>query len=489
MKRILAVLFAALLLAACQPTPEQDYVVNKGDNVVEEKLNATPKPDQTAEPAQTGTDEAQPTAQPVNQFFPTRWDDETTVSDRVRIAIHADVIQKEDGLYPVYRLKDAPLTEEMARELAAKLLDKPVEAYTSEATKADIEQEIQDYLDTVEEQQEWVAAGMPPREDRDETVFSQEEIDAQLAYLRERFNNAPDKLETKPVSDYSGLHLNTETTYTMESGEKAYISFYKRGFSVHKGCAFYSELYNEEQYKEDKAEGEKNAKLWHDVTMERADAEAILNSELERLGLKDYSVFSAYRACRCERSRSESMTYKSGGWAFTLRRNPGGYPTTEFPWRPSQYLKYGSGDGFDANQTVRDEHIVVFVDENGIETFSYYNRREIVGMPNANVELQPFSEIQRLAKNALTACMPYELFGEQNTEIEVYKVILTTYTLRVKDSDEYYAMPCWVLLFDGIWASDNREYRLRERDSIWHTHDALVLNAIDGSIVHTDYGY
>jgi len=484
MKRILVVLFAVLLLAACQPTPEQEYVVNKGDNIVEEKLNATPKPAETA----GGTNEAQPTTQPVNQFFPTRWDDETSVSDRVSIAIHADVIQKEDGLYPVYRLKDAPLTEEMARELAAKILDKPVEAYTSEPTKEDIQKEIQDYLDTVEEQQEWVAAGMPPREDRDETVFSQEEIDAHLADLRERFNNAPDKLETRTVSDYRDLHMLSETTYTMESGEKAYISFYKWGFSIHKGCAFYSMLYNENSYREDKEEGERNAKLWHDVTMERADAEAILNSELERLGLKDYSVFSAYRACRCERSRSESLTYKSGGWVFILRRNPGGYPTTEFAWQPSQYLNYGSGDGFDANRTVQDEHIMIFIDENGIETFACYNRREIVGMPNANVELKPFSEIQRIAKNTLAACMPYEIIGEREAEIEIYKAILTTYTLRVKDSDEYYEMPCWVLLFDGLHYQPE-EYRLKQRDSIWHTHEALVLNAVDGSIVHTDYGY
>ena len=43
MKRILLLLLTVLLLA-CVPTPEQEYVVNKSDDVLEEKLHATPIP-------------------------------------------------------------------------------------------------------------------------------------------------------------------------------------------------------------------------------------------------------------------------------------------------------------------------------------------------------------------------------------------------------------------------------------------------------------
>ncbi len=487
MKRISLILLSLALLAACVPTPETEFVVNKGDHTAEQKINATPKPQ-----AETDTVKTEPgaTQQPVGERrFAARWDEETvTIGERITYSVHADVVQKADGLYPVYRLKDAPLDEDTARALAQMILGRPVEAYTSEATKADIQQEIQDYLDTVEEQQEWVAAGKPDWGDRDETVFTQEEIDAQLAYLKERFNNAPDKLETRPVSDYGGLHRLSETTYTLESGEQAYVSFYSWGFTIHKGCAYYSMLYNEEMYRQDKRDGERNAKLWHEVTMERETAEAILQGELERLGLREYSVVTADRACRCERSRTESLTYKSGGWAFTLKRNPGGYPTTEFNWEPSQYLNYGSGDGFMANKPLKEEELVIFIDENGLQSFSFYNRREIVGMPNANVELLPFEDIRRIAKNMFSACIRRELIGDREAQIEVYAAILTTYPLRVRDSDEIYLMPCWVLLFDGLFGG-SEEYRMSERTSRWNTHDALILNAVDGTVVHTDYGY
>lgn len=67
-------------------------------------------------------------------------------------------------------------------------------------------------------------------------------------------------------------------------------------------------------------------------------------------------------------------------------------------------------------------------------------------------------------------------------------MLLTTYTLRVPDSEEYYEMPCWVIFFDRIWEQDSdiRE-RMRNKEDLMH--DALVLNAIDGSVVHADYGY
>ena len=42
MKRIcIIILFSTFLFTACQPTPEVEFVVNKGDDVVEEKLAAT----------------------------------------------------------------------------------------------------------------------------------------------------------------------------------------------------------------------------------------------------------------------------------------------------------------------------------------------------------------------------------------------------------------------------------------------------------------
>jgi hypothetical protein len=53
----------------------------------------------------------------------------------------------------------------------------------------------------------------------------------------------------------------------------------------------------------------------------------------------------------------------------------------------------------------------------------------------------------------------------------------------VKDSDDFYEMPCWVVFF--TW----NNAQAAQRDNPQIMQEALILNAVDGSIVHTEYGY
>ena len=80
MKRIcMIILLTMVLFSACQPTPEVEFVVNKGDDTVEEKLTAV----------QDGT------AGEGRQTFPDRWDEgPETVNDRLTLTARAEVIQK-----------------------------------------------------------------------------------------------------------------------------------------------------------------------------------------------------------------------------------------------------------------------------------------------------------------------------------------------------------------------------------------------------------
>ena len=51
MKRIALIILTMLLLAACVPTPEQEFVVNKGDSIAEQKINETSGAGQARRPA------------------------------------------------------------------------------------------------------------------------------------------------------------------------------------------------------------------------------------------------------------------------------------------------------------------------------------------------------------------------------------------------------------------------------------------------------
>ena len=58
-------------------------------------------------------------------------------------------------------------------------------------------------------------------------------------------------------------------------------------------------------------------------------------------------------------------------------------------------------------------------------------------------------------------------------------------------------MPCWFVYFDGFYDGQYpaemtdkiREQTVRNRTDPNGWHECLVLNAVDGSIIHTDYGY
>ncbi len=491
MKRTIALLLLLAMLVACVPTPEHEFIVNKGDSTVEDKINAAPKTaeDTVQQEGAVADNPVAPVEAPTQvQLFPDRWDEDAErINDRVSISVHADVIQKADGLYPVYRTKDVLMSEERAQEIMSKLLDKPMEVYASEPTKEDYENELKAYLDEIAAWEEWLANGK--QEDRDETGFTPEKIEEKTNWFMEQIQKAPDKLEARAVSDYSGLHTRSESIYTLQSGEKAFVTLYDRRMSVYKGCASLGQIYRESNYIEDREEGESNAKYWHDVTMERADAEAILNAALASLGMTEYQVSAAERACLLEHKKGGGKQYKTNGWMFVLAHNPAGYPTSDLSWHPSPYLSYGSEESFAACETVKSEDLIVFVNEDGVQAFSFSNPREIVGLSNANVELLPFEDVKRIAKNTLAMCVPYDIIGENKTNLEIYKAMLTTYTLHVRDSDEYYEMPCWALFFDGLWAGDNEAFRLKSRETNGTVHEVLLINAIDGSIIHTKYGF
>ena len=103
-------------------------------------------------------------------------------------------------------------------------------------------------------------------------------------------------------------------------------------------------------------------------------------------------------------------------------------------------------------------------------------------MESENVELLPFEQIQLRIKNALVAGMGASKL-DQAIPCTVYRLLLTSCTIRVRDSEDWYEMPCWVVFFtwnDGQAALVDYPQVMQE---------ALILNAVDGSIVHTEYGY
>ena len=470
MKRLIAGFISLVFLCACVPTPEQAFVVSKADNVLEQKLQATPKPVEDTVPAlpegQTAQAQSMPetTGTPTQtQFFPDRWDEDAqSIRDHVTLAVHADVIAKADGLYPVYRTRTEPITEARVIALADLLLSKPVARELVDGmTKDDWAKELQIYLDEAAAWEAWVKAGRPDDgTDRDDTAsYTPEEVAEMSAWYMEQIKNAPDKLDKAKVSDYSDYRIGQFVRYTLEDG----------------GCA--------------DALMKRSAKQWQQPMLSREDAEAIAYRETERLGLSGFSIAYSEPA-NLYNTTERGATRVAAGWSFVLRRDYDGYPLVEkHSYKSSDLLEYGDGDGFAYNKSIGIETVTVFVDETGILYFGYADPKAIVGKQTANVELLPFEEIIRIVKNTIVACYPSLRFqGSENRsfDLEVYRMVLTPYTLRVRDSEDYYEVPCWVAFFDGWHQGADREQQRTQ--SNWSA-ECIVINAVDGSVVHERAGY
>ena len=462
MKRIGTILILLLLLSACQPTPTVEFVVNKGDGVVEEKLAASPD-------ALAGEG---------RQTFPDRWDEgPVAVNDRLTLTVQAEVIQKPDGRYPVYRTRHHVTTREEAVALVAQLLPPPVAETVPVDTKGDWQRSYQEWLDDLSAQQEGP--------DRDETVMSPEEIDRISKEYQRLIAEAPDELSTAPVSDYSGLPLDgSARVYAFADGTRATVDAVAdsdyTSIGVFKGCSGAGYIYYQYTHDREKALGE--AKPFLTVKMSRAAAEEMMQQELDRLGFSGFTVARAAPANLCTFSRGEQMRPLCAGWGFQLRRNWGGYPLSAVSFMDSRALIYGDQDALAYNRPIPDEMLEVFVGETGLQAFRYLNPKEVVSLESENVALLPFEQVQLRIKNALVAGMGASKL-DQAVPCTVYRLLLTTCTVRVKDSDEWYEMPCWVVFF--TW--NDGQAALIDNPQIMQ--EALILNAVDGSVVHGEYGY
>ena len=475
MKRMRTWLLIAVmaLATACVPTPDEEFVVNKGDSIVEQKLAATAKPVDASVPADAGSDAAQSPEAGIDA--PKRWDEELTVSDNLSILFNAAIEVPSDGLCPVYRTKKGTME---GKELTA--------VSGLERTKAELQMEMKWYLDDAEEQLAWDEAGRPDWGDRDEAyVPTREEIEERKKAYMEQIEAAPEENRSVPVSDYSGAAEKRGTSiFTLSTGESAYVDATGSYLSIARGCDGSPYIYPERWYEQEKndIDGSPAVKLWHDVTLSEQAARETLDRVLADLGLTDFAVVDAYTANLM--TGEWNMRYVTGGWTFDLVRNYGNY----IPYRlimVSDQIDFGQGED-DYMPPLEREMLEIFVAEDGVRSLFLMGKKDVVALENANVEILPFADVQQAAKKALSALYRIPEYAEKPARLEVYAIKLITVTTRVKNAEEYYEMPCWALLFDDV---ANNPWKLQERDSAEHYHDALLINALDGSIVQPGRGY
>ena len=499
MKRIIALSLCILTLfpCACQPTPDEEYVVNKGDDALEGKIHATQSPAGTSEPG--GTAEGSPAPDETEAFsavqtFPETWDERIELAEDFYLVANAEVITKADGRYPVFRTRIEPFDMDQISELLDKLIGRPVSSQEKVMTKDDWKDALQAYLAEVEEHRRWIAEGRPEWGHFEDNAPTDEEVAAQSKWFMDQILAAPDAAEQQEASGYGDLVFGKPNIYELASGGTAYVYASGSWLKVVKSCANDPYVFTEHDYKEALLDEEPEAKQWHDVSLPFEDAQAALLAELARLGLEDFAVTRSVKADLMDHPQNGKNKFITGGWLFTLHRNYADYPEPAEIYEPSQLLDYGSDESFIANPPIQSEYIDILIDGEGLQYFGYFGKKSVIGIENPNVELLSFDEIKDRAAKSFRMCFPitkYKLYDEGDTaEIYLYKMYLTTCTVFVKNGQGYYEMPCWVLFFanNGYHSDYEREMAVLSREPDL-TRECLFINAIDGSVIHTDFGY
>ena len=463
MKKLLAMLLCTLMLSlcACQKTPDEEYVVNKGDNKADEIINQTAIPIPNTEPP--NSDEPEPThaemtsewqdasVQPV---FPERWED-VIDNEFKQILIDADVITGDMSAYPVHLTARHSLTADDIRRVG-KVLFPDAAGWCSgrEVLKETIRDAMADIIDN------------------DELTEETREIQLELLQTELNGSSAVDELRYEQVSgfdnvpvgasSYYGLKLNDGTGSVFSTEGSVFLSRCKDGTSD-----FYNELDPDSVPIEPEFELD----------------EAILRTEafLNDCGLNGFEL----SASKPERMFNRySLRDLSSGWNLKFVRSFGYYPFDSNAMDIGDDSLFDFGDDFVFAAQWEMERIELYVAKEGVITFSWSDPVDDVGIVNENVQLMDFDTLSATAKRLLTAAVNSPYWDEGYFKLE--ECILTVVPSIKKDSDLAYMMPVWVCRFGAYYSVNGpmMAHFYTPGEQIKNGQDfTIAFNAIDGTRV------
>jgi hypothetical protein len=141
---VICIITVTLALAACQPTPTEDAVVNKGEGQLEDMIEASPAEEKPLEV---------PATLHVDSFG----------TDEFQVAVDADVIVPDAARYPVVEIEQREFSADWMRTLMQSMSDgKPIFTYENETpqTKGEILVEIASLQDMLANPENYLPNGV-----------------------------------------------------------------------------------------------------------------------------------------------------------------------------------------------------------------------------------------------------------------------------------------------------------------------------------------
>ena len=440
--KIPVVLLSLVLLAACQPTPETEVVMNKGDGTLETVIHSEPAA--SAEAAQTVRDAlGVPEKASLTVSGP-------VYGGTLHVEVDAAVHLPEVSRVPVLRVGRLRLSSDDRRRIAETLTGRTVFFETDPLGRdrwLNVAEQYRDALAALEKQ--------PYGPEADYESLQAEYNDA-LQRVLSYYN------EFKPgtMEPWTGTWSDGEIVLFTEGGESVYI------------CTDGGERCCIQYDATDATPRGTRAPITADA------ARRLVEDALALLGNNHYEVVSVRPADQGFRDRFHSDTgVDDGSFQITLRPMYEGIPV--YDW--NSY--YGSDSaaqkaGLDYSHPPVKESLGAEVRNGQLVVLCWMDPLEVLGTENENVTLLPFERVMEIFEKQVF--MNVYLDGGERT-VKVTDVYFSYRCVKIKDSDQCYLLPAWDFVgYDTLFESKGS---VKWKDSI------LSINAVDGSILNDLLGY
>ncbi|MDO4565678.1 MAG: DUF6034 family protein [Clostridia bacterium] len=461
MKRVFALLLATLMLSslACQPTPEEDIVVNRAEGNLEERIFASPAPIETEAITPADGETLSPFEESTTgaQTFPERWMGDIS-TEYVTVRIDAEIITSGQQTYPVYMVEQnyfsiedylrlfqsvIPNAVKYRRNMSYEDYETQLESAVRGAEKRDADGSITyvswpQQQNVIESAQEKMLGAT-----REEQLYKDIDEDA----IPQEFILCDDG--TQAWAEYSSSIITlSRDRGILETESGGHLELWDEDVAV----SFYPEIYE-------------------------ADAQAVAEQFLKDIGIEGVGVVQSEPARSFNRL---TLSVESYGYFFRFARTfdyVGYYdrqPGDTGPFRFEEDAAYVA--------TLKNEVIEVYVTEAGVRYFSWANPLKTLSCANENVQLLPFEQIQANTVKLLRAGLAH-IDGKGVYGYSLEKAILTVYPQRLADNQGTVMVPMWLMVIYTYGANSDDVLDFDPKHKHEHYPIYVGINAIDGSRV------
>ncbi|MBQ4448248.1 MAG: hypothetical protein II897_08160 [Clostridia bacterium] len=449
MKRriVCAICILAFLLCGCVPTPEKEYVVNKGDDKAGEAIEATAAPSEAV-------------IQPV---FPGHWEDDIK-TDKGEMVIDADIITAGQEKYPVHLVgRHKFSSEEMARAANAFFTEMTGYQKGCGFTAEDCERALK-----------VVAGSGLPDESKKVQMDWLEDLLLGAVVRDEGYTDADSFTE-----ESFGGDSRFDYVIRQSGGLTGQIAFTGSELAMSRCMYSNPQLKTEVERWGSMYEGEKNAVVIAAISLEQAIAEA--QAFLKEIGAEGF-VPAEYEQARL--LNSSTLELMSTGWEIKLVRSFGYAAVNSFENDAAKDPIGRVAGDTEFSYAWKCEWIDIYVSENGVEFFDWLGPLEDKGIANENVQLMEFDELTKIIKRYFTANLSDPDFWSP-LYFRIDEMTLTVLPTGKKDSSDAYMMPAWVCVIGLYHSAEDEGYSAFyfPGEQQLASRSTVAFNAIDGTRV------